>query len=88
MISRDGGWLSVVPSDAVGCCVLHVSCMEGDRASGGREGGREEAEKRFPQPPRRTLDSKADVTSETHVAPCSPCVSCIFIVYVCIYIYI
>lgn len=76
MISRDGGRPSVVPSDA--SRAVRASCI--------MYGGVAEfqgAEKRFPQPPpRRTLDSKADVTSETRV-------SCIFIVYtyVCIYIY-
>lgn len=39
MISRDGGWLSVMPSDA-GACVLHVSCMEGDRVSGKSSAGK------------------------------------------------
>lgn len=75
MISRDGGWLSVVPSDAVGCCVLHVSCMEGDRVS---EGGGERKSV-FRNRGEHLIRKQMSLPKHTLLAA-PPCVPCIFIV--------
>ena len=75
MISRDGGWLSVMPSDAGAVCFMyHVWRVTEFQGRAGRRKGNGNWEKRFhrPSPPPRTLDSKADVTSETRVAPPRP----------------
>lgn len=70
MISRDGGWVSVMPSDARAMCFMYhvwrVACTPGRVALGKGNGNRE---KRFPTVRRRTLDSKADVTSGTCFGP-------------------